>query len=381
MKIVLGADICVTASNEKHFINGEMENVIDSELKEILDKSDYRVFNLEGPLTNEETPIVKCGPNLRMPEAAIKGLKALDISLLTLANNHIMDHGAVGFYKTIELLDEAGIDYVGAGNNLQESLKPFILKHDGIRIGVYACAEHEFTIADDQNPGANPYDPLESFDHISTLKKECDLLIVLFHGGKEYYRYPSPEIQRIFRKMAEKGADIVVAQHTHCIGCYEEYNGSTLVYGQGNFIFDNNSNEFWNSGLLLELDINANGYEIIYHPFVKKETGRISLAKGSEKSELMNGFHERSKQILNNEFVKNNYLEFGRGNFEVYLKAMHGDNFFFKVINKLIGGGFVFKQYSFPVAVKKMLNFIECEAHRELMITVLKNHNDRVWRK
>lgn len=61
---------------------------------------------------------------------------------------------------------------------------------------------------------------------------------MLYHGGKEYYRYSSPNLQKTCRKMTEKGADLVLCQHSHCIGSYEEYNDSTILYGQGNFIFN-----------------------------------------------------------------------------------------------------------------------------------------------
>ena len=63
-----------------------------------------------------------------------------------LANNHIMDHGESGLYSTIELLKEHNIDYVGVGKSLSEAQKPYIIEKDGQRIGVYACAEHEFSI-------------------------------------------------------------------------------------------------------------------------------------------------------------------------------------------------------------------------------------------
>ena len=97
---------------------------------------------------------------------------------------------------------------------------------------------------------------LESFDHIANLKDECDYVIVLYHGGKEYYRYPSPILQKVCRKMCDKGADLVICQHSHCIGCREEYKGSEIVYGQGNFIFVGTSNnEYWNNALLIELKL------------------------------------------------------------------------------------------------------------------------------
>ena len=70
---------------------------------------------------------------------------------------------------------------------------------------MYACAEHEFSIVSDKRPGADSYDPLESFDHVAKLKKQCDFIIVLYHGGKEHFRYPSPDLQKAFRNLQIKG--------------------------------------------------------------------------------------------------------------------------------------------------------------------------------
>jgi hypothetical protein len=71
---------------------------------------------------------------------------------------------------------------------LKEAAQPYIWEQKGIRVGIYACAEHEFLIATEYSPGATPFDPLESLDHIQDLANKCDYLIVLYHGGKEHYR-------------------------------------------------------------------------------------------------------------------------------------------------------------------------------------------------
>lgn len=374
LKIIIGADICVTESNKEYFVSGDIEKLADEGLRSVLDESDVRIFNLEGPLTDEAAPIRKCGPNLRMPEQAINGLANLKPSLLTLANNHIMDHGVTGYQKTVSLLREAGIPYVGAGENLEEASGGCIIEKNGLKIGVYACAEHEFTIAGKETPGANPFDVLSSFDHIFNLKKQCDFLIVLYHGGKECYRYPSPEIQKVFRKMSEKGADLVIAQHTHCIGCMESYHNAELVYGQGNFIFDGADNEYWNTGMLLEICLDGENKRLRFYPFVKGKDGSVSLASGETAARLHREFRQRSEQILDEEFVRKNYMQYAEENLGNYLCVLHGNNFWFKAVNRLTGGKFVFRQYRNPRSVRNLLNYVECEAHRELMIAALKSH-------
>ena len=251
MSIIIGADIVPTRLNQQWFENGFAERLVGKELLELLKEADYRIFNLEVPLTDQEKPIAKMGPNLVATTSSVEAMKAMNIDLFTLANNHIMDQNVQGLLSTLRTLEQAGIDYVGAGTNSVEACKPWFLDIKGKRYGIYACAEHEFSIATDDHPGANSFDPLESLDHIHEIKEQCDYEIVLYHGGKEYYRYPSPYLQKVCRRIVDKGADLVVCQHSHCVGCKEEYLNGTIIYGQGNFIFENQNDEFWNTSLLI----------------------------------------------------------------------------------------------------------------------------------
>jgi len=223
MNLLISGDCVPTVSNFRFFNAGDSKFLLGEELNEIWQSADFRIFNLETPLTDEKSPIFKCGPNLLAPTSTIIGIKALKPTLISLANNHIMDQNVQGLFKTEELLSNSNIPYIGVGKNLFEASKPYIIEQEKKRIGIYSCTEHEFSIATDKQAGANPFDPLESFDHISELSEKVNYLIVLYHGGKEHYRYPSPQLQRVCRKFIEKGADLVVCQHSHCIGCEEDY--------------------------------------------------------------------------------------------------------------------------------------------------------------
>ena len=54
-KIIIGGDLVPTNSNKEEFINGNIENIIDSKIINILKNANYRIFNLETPLTNTQT--------------------------------------------------------------------------------------------------------------------------------------------------------------------------------------------------------------------------------------------------------------------------------------------------------------------------------------
>lgn len=299
------------------------------------------------------------------------GLKAINPHFFTLANNHILDQGEQGLKSTTSLLDKYGIDYAGAGKDVEEGAKPYIFEHDGKEIGIYCCAEHEFTIATENTPGANPFDPLNSLDYVMELKKQCDYVIVLYHGGKEHYRDPSPYLQKVCRKIVDKGADIVVCQYSHCIGCEEKWHGGTIVYGQGNFLFDDCDNEFWNSALLIELEFSKDSkVEIKYIP-IKKKGNTVRL---SDDSSILEGFKSRSKQIIDKKFIEENYYQFADFMSKNYYYKISGRISTFlpvRIINKLTN--YLLLKWIYGEREKlNIINCLECEAHRELLTCILK---------
>lgn len=375
MRILIGADLVPTNSNEMLFCNGDGVNLVGKELHNLLKEADCCIFNLEVPITDTRSPIAKCGPALIASTSTVSGYKALGADLLTLANNHIMDQGEQGLFSTIQTLQENGIAYVGAGENVQTAQKPFILERDGHRIGVYACAEHEFSIADTDMPGANPFDPLESLDHIAELKQQTDYVIVLYHGGKEHYRYPSPNLQKVCRKIVEKGADLVVCQHSHCIGCEEQWQGGRIIYGQGNFLFDHSESEFWQTSLLIELSV-EDGVMLTYHP-LKKQGNTVRLAQGEEAEEILSAFYNRSTEIQEEGILERKFRAFSEEMFWSYLGTFHGNRtkkLWFRIINKLsahrYARWYLNRQYD-KQALLKIQNYVMCEAHREVFCTGL----------
>lgn len=375
MELLIGADLVPTKSNIDLFNCGDINSLLGPKLWKLWKSADIRIFNLEVPLINKEYPIDKCGPNLIAPLSTINGIKALNPTLITLANNHILDHGVEGLLSTQDILRATEIAFVGAGRNISEASKPYIINYQELKIGIYSCAEHEFTIATNKSAGANPFDPLESFEHISDLKKECDYVIVLYHGGKEHYRYPSPYLQRVCRKMAQKGADLVICQHSHCIGCLERYNETSIIYGQGNFIFDLSDSEFWNTSLLIRLNIKE-GFNIEYIPIVK-EKGGIRLADDSEATQILNEFYRRSDEILEDEFIEENYKAFAIENVRQYLRGFSGlGKWISRIDRKLLNDMLLRKGYN-KNKLLMIQNFIECEAHRELLIEGLKNKSGK----
>lgn len=373
MKILIGADLVPTSTNMELFAQAKSETLLGGPLKELLHSADYRIFNLETPLADRETPIAKCGPCLRAETQTVSGLKSFGVDFFTLANNHILDQGAEGLLSTVQTLETAGIAYAGVGNTPEEAARAHLVTVEGKTLGVYCCAEHEFTIVSDDAPGANPYDPLESFDHVRSLRPQCDYLIVLYHGGKEYCRYPSPGVRKMCRKFVDCGADLVLCQHTHCIGCEEDYAGKKIVYGQGNFLFDHSEREEWQTSLLVQCHITDDGAAVSYHP-LRKTGNTTSLAEPEDARQILEAFCVRSQELQCEEIWKSRYAEFAQKSRQQLLLRVNGQlhrSLGFRVLSRLFGKKFMDRYLAKCYDKNALLvlrNTVESESWRELLL-------------
>jgi len=358
MKILIGADLVPHTSDVDLFIKGDSLGLLGEELKAVVDSADFRIFNLETALCDEESPTRKAGPNIGSPTASINGYKALGVDLLSISNNHVMDHGRKGFVSTIKTLEEAGIAYTGGGFTKEEAIKPYIFEKEGIKVGVYACCEHEFSWIEDYGCGSNGFDPLNSLDHIAELKAQVDYCIVLYHGGKEHYRYPSPYLRKVCRRIVDKGADIVLCQHTHCVGTEEDYKGGKIVFGQGNFLFNLYAGiEHWKTSLAVMVDLTKDGAKVDYIPIETNGTG----TRYSHNPEILAGFHARSEEIKQEGFIEKEFEKLATETVLTrYFRGFYGPD---ATVDKIYEHGIRF------------INGIDCEVHNETIITGVKALN------
>jgi len=125
-------------------------------------------------------------------------LKWLGVDFVGFANNHTMDYGYEGLFSTIENLKRVGIEYAGAGKDLEEAARPRYVDTPGGRIGQVNCtsAIHPGTHASLPStyvrgrPGLNP---LRIEDTIR-LKKE----------SYEAFKKIIDEMESLFREKEEE---------------------------------------------------------------------------------------------------------------------------------------------------------------------------------
>ena len=292
MKILLCGDLTPTDASVPAFEAGDRDALMGG-VTNLAARCDFAIANLECALTDSEATIRKCGPNLKGRPAYARTLAECGFTHMGLSNNHTMDFGIQGMKDTEAAVLSAGMTPFGYGENDQDSRRALYLEKDGRRAAIIAVCEHEYSYALRDQYGANPFDPFDTMEDIAKARKQADYVIVMYHGGKEHCAYPSPRLRKACRAMARAGADLILCQHSHMIGCREEYEGSEIVYGQGNFHFlKYMDTPAWQTGLVAELTL-ENEIRIDYHSVATADSG-IRLAEGTEKEEILDGFRQRS---------------------------------------------------------------------------------------
>jgi len=204
--------------------------------------SDLVVGNLEGPLLDDGRSIPgKCV--LKADPKWADVLSETGINLVSLANNHMMDYGAKGLFKTIDVLHKAGIHYLGAGENPENACRPLILDLNNVRIGFLArssviISSSTYYATQDQ-PGIASFDYSETIRQAKQLKHNTDLVILLMHWGIENYHFPSSSQRALAKQLLKNGVDIIIGHHPHVLQGMEYIGQGMVAYSLGNFIFDN----------------------------------------------------------------------------------------------------------------------------------------------
>ena len=232
----------------------------------ILANADLTFGNLEGPILDNGPVVKKCAdPSkcfaFKQPEYVAGYLKDAGFDLLSIANNHMNDFGNRGRLSTCQALAKQGISYAG-----QKSCPTAVVVRHGVRIGFTAFAPGTGSL--------NINDDGLIRKVVSGLKKQCDIVIVSFHGGAEgsarthvprqYEMFCGEnrgDVYRFARLAIDSGADVVLGHGPHVTRAIDLYKGKFIAYSMGNFCTYGAFNLKGANGFapILRISVNRNG--------------------------------------------------------------------------------------------------------------------------
>jgi poly-gamma-glutamate capsule biosynthesis protein CapA/YwtB (metallophosphatase superfamily) len=201
------------------------------------------------------------------------------IDWVSLANNHIKDYGAKGIKDTRRILRKAGIDFGGAGKDLDQARKVTYLDAGDTRVAIIPCLDIvKIYWAEAKSSGATPCLDRHLVPDIKKAKRNADVVIVFPHWGVEYTRQPLPSMRRHAARWTKAGADMVLGAHSHVAGAIEELNEAPVFYSLGNLIFD----QHWSTNTMISMVLEATFHrdqvaEVRLRPYIIHNTSQPNL--------------------------------------------------------------------------------------------------------
>ena len=362
MRICVAGDFCPQDRVADIIEKGDFESVLGDVLPYI-ERGDFSIVNFECPVTNGvEKPIPKQGPSLSCSSKGIEAVKWAGFDCVTLANNHFYDYGEEGVANTLNACKANGLDMVGGGMDIEQASKTLFKNIQGQTVAVINCCEHEFSIATSHSAGSNPLNPVQQYYAIQEARQKADFVLVIVHGGYEHFQLPSVRMVETYRFFIDAGADVVVNHHQHCFSGYEIYKNKPIIYGLGNFCFDNPSvrSGIWTEGYIVSINLEADGISFELTPY--RQCADVPCVEVLPQSSYQNRLEELNSTITDSDKLEsalNAYLGLCCSGYSVIFEPLNSRYY--------LGAKRRGWLPSLISKSRKLLaqNFVLCESHRE----------------
>jgi poly-gamma-glutamate synthesis protein (capsule biosynthesis protein) len=225
---------------------------------------DAVVINLENPVTKRISPLNKRYVFRAEPEW-LPALRKQGITHAAMANNHTMDQGRKGIADTYRNLKASNITPIGYGSNQQEACKPRLVEKNGVKVALFNSLLFlvEGWVLLEREKGICQASAEQLSRGIKEFKNANPdyWIVAMLHWGAEYQKKPSQRQRKDAYLLADAGADAIIGHHPHVIQNEEIYNGKTIFYSLGNFVFDQKESDR-STGLAVKLSFEKSGIAV-----------------------------------------------------------------------------------------------------------------------
>lgn len=201
-------------------------------------------------LINQETPVsqsyeLSSYPDFNSPVDLTYDVVDAGFDIINLANNHMLDKGALGLKESYENWNARGVTVIGCYEEQESGKYITYYEKNDIRIAFLS-----YTYGTNLNSDPAEYGLYASYlkyadleGEITEARENADFVIVSVHWGQEGSLTPNEEQKSYAQKMADWGADVILGHHPHVLQPIEEIQrqdgGTTLcVYSLGNFVHE-----------------------------------------------------------------------------------------------------------------------------------------------
>ena len=222
-------------------------DAIFSNVKDYLANFDVKIINQETIFINDSSKFAGY-PSFGTPVEMGDAMRNAGFNVITCATNHAYDRGAKGIINTVDYWKQYEDSVLMTGiYKDQESYDTIsVREYNGIKIAFLNYTTLLNSGAKKEPYYIRMYKESNAVKEIKEAKKIADFVIVLPHWGIEYEHEPSDEQERMAKKLAEAGADVIIGCHPHVVQPMKVITTSDdrrvpCYYSLGNFV----SNMFW----------------------------------------------------------------------------------------------------------------------------------------
>lgn len=261
-------------------------------LMEEMTEADIFMVNNEFPYSDRGAPLPNKMYTFRANPDNVNIIKDMGADIVALANNHITDYGIESLEDTLTTLNDAGLPYVGAGQNIEEASKIVYFMNDDVKIAFLCTTQLErLTVPDTRGATeelSGTFRCWESTElleqRIKEAKENADVVIVYIHWGSENVEPLDWGETSQAQIIADAGADVIVGDHPHILQQIGYVDDTLVFYSMGNYWF---SSKTYNTGLA-SVEVNKGG--VVSARFIPCVSSGCVLRKseGDEKAGILN---------------------------------------------------------------------------------------------
>lgn len=242
LQMTFVGDIMMDRGNYKKGQHGGYDQFF-SHSKNLWKDSDLTIGNLESTVLNGSKGYKK-NPDknihLKMSTDGLNAINKAGFTTMGLANNHISDFGHKGMDNTLKTFNDRNMDHVGLGRDASNGLSYQIYNVDGIKVSFVAVTDiiPKNTSFKSNEAGALTTRNNDYLNLVQEASAQSDYTVVYSHWGHENGLNVTDRQKELGHKLTDAGADVVVGMHGHVLQPVEKYKNGLILYGMGNFVFE-----------------------------------------------------------------------------------------------------------------------------------------------
>lgn len=204
--------------------------------------SDYNVINFESAMTYPHRQTANYTFRFATNPRHLSVLEKLQVTHASLANNHALDFGDLGYQLVRESFAKRSIEPFGHPTIISTSTSLAFIEQSEVRVALIGI----HTLYN------NPSDE-ELISVFSYVNDNSDYQVVYIHWGEEYALESNNAQRKLAQKLVNLGADVVIGHHPHVTQEIEMIDGVPVFYSLGNFIFDQYFSPAVMDGLVVDM--------------------------------------------------------------------------------------------------------------------------------